>query len=278
MKNIKLNISYVMAFLILMLSGVSINAEAYQKHDIKSMLLSEANKQNVSPSLVLAIARVESNFDAYAESHAGARGVMQIMPRTARTVFNTSADRLYDPRVNIRLGVRFIKQLINTYDGRVDIALSHYNGGSAVKDRYGNLRIIPATRSYVKNVLNYQRQYQLKGFDKAHTKSKRQTFARSAESNYLDDFSGPNSISKRKHSFTNESTTDLVKPLNITAAQKTEKLSATQQRIEALQKLRVHNLTRDQSFGQTRTTTLKPVSPIKNDKRAKIRQWESVYQ
>lgn len=122
------------------------------KQRIKRMVVEEALEHGVDPELALAIAYVESNFDPHVVSHAGARGVMQIMPKTGMDVFNVHPSRLFDARTNIDLGVRFIKQLIDQY-GRVDIALSHYNGGSRVKDKYGRLRVIPVTRPYVNKVL-----------------------------------------------------------------------------------------------------------------------------
>jgi hypothetical protein len=119
---------------------------------IQDIVIEEANEYGVDPALALAIAKVESNFDPRARSHAGARGVMQIMPKTAQQVFGVSPRLLYNARVNIRLGVRFIKQLLDKYDQDIDIALSHYNGGSAVKDKMGRLRVIPATSQYVDKV------------------------------------------------------------------------------------------------------------------------------
>ncbi|HAU28611.1 MAG TPA: hypothetical protein DCW68_00655 [Rhodospirillaceae bacterium] len=119
---------------------------------IRRMVADEARAQGISPRLALAVAEVESGFDPDARSLAGARGVMQIMPETARGEFGVHPDALWDPQTNIRVGVTYLRQLMDTYDGRVDIALSHYNGGSAV--RQGNrLHVIPATRAYVEKVL-----------------------------------------------------------------------------------------------------------------------------
>ncbi|MGL1889915.1 MAG: lytic transglycosylase domain-containing protein [Reichenbachiella sp.] len=123
------------------------------EYRIQKLIINEATRQNLNPALALAIAKVESNFNPNALSHAGAKGVMQIMPKTAEQEFGVSRYRLYDAQTNVRLGIRFIKQLLHTYGQRIDIALSHYNGGSAVKDKYGNLSVIPATKKYVKKVL-----------------------------------------------------------------------------------------------------------------------------
>ncbi len=113
---------------------------------------------NVSFALAKAVARVESNFKANALSPVGARGVMQIMPATGLGEFAAAPDTLWDARTNIRLGIRFLSQLIDRY-GAVDIALSHYNGGSAV-GQPGAARVIPATQGYVDSVLAWAAHYQ----------------------------------------------------------------------------------------------------------------------
>jgi soluble lytic murein transglycosylase-like protein len=110
---------------------------------------------NVTPSLAKAVAKVESNFRADAVSSAGARGVMQIMPSTAAGEFGAHPDTLWDARYNAVLGVRYLDSLITRY-GAVDIALSHYNGGSSVGPP-GNARVTPWTRDYVDAVLAWER-------------------------------------------------------------------------------------------------------------------------
>ena len=127
---------------------------------LQKMIVIEALKSRyVSPSLALAVAEVESSFRPQVVSHKGAIGVMQIMPLTSRQVFGVNPNRLYQPDVNIRLGIRFLDDLIAQYDGRVDIALSHYNGGSRV-NRTNPPSIIPATRGYVLKVLSRAQHYQ----------------------------------------------------------------------------------------------------------------------
>jgi soluble lytic murein transglycosylase-like protein len=125
---------------------------------VKALVVEEAVRMNVSPSLALAVAHAESNFNARAESHAGARGVMQIMPATAKGEYGIHPRLLWNPRVNVRLGLHFLKRLIRRYRGRVDLALSYYNGGSAV-GRYPNARVIPATRRYVRRVQYLRSRY-----------------------------------------------------------------------------------------------------------------------
>lgn len=128
------------------------------RQDVKQLVIQEASRLRVPVSLALAVAHVESNFNPKARSSKGARGVMQIMPRTARGEYGIEANLLWHPRLNIRLGLHFLKRLIRRYGGRVDLALSHYNGGSAVgKPPFA--RVIPATARYVAKVKRLRRHY-----------------------------------------------------------------------------------------------------------------------
>tara|TARA_R110000868_G_scaffold17851_4_gene77948 strand:+ start:7511 stop:8050 length:540 start_codon:yes stop_codon:yes gene_type:complete len=125
---------------------------------VKQMVVREARNMGIPASLALAVAHAESSFNARARSHKGARGVMQIMPATARGEYGIHPDTLWDARVNIRLGLHFLGRLIRRYDGRTDLALSYYNGGSAV-GRPGRARVIPATRRYVRKVQQLRSHY-----------------------------------------------------------------------------------------------------------------------
>ena len=118
---------------------------------IKALVMAEAARMRVSPSLALAVAHAESNFNPRAQSRAGARGIMQIMPATAKFEYGIEPALLWNPRINVRLGLHFLRRLLDRYRGRVDLALSFYNGGSAVGD-LPNARVIPATRAYVHRV------------------------------------------------------------------------------------------------------------------------------
>ena len=126
-----------------------------------NMIRQEARNLGVSVPLALAVAHAESYFNPKAESHKGARGVMQIMPATSRLEYGIHPDLLWDARINIRLGLHFLRRLLSRYQGRVDLALSYYNGGSRVGD-LPNARVIPATRKYVRKVLRLRRKYRAK--------------------------------------------------------------------------------------------------------------------
>ena len=132
---------------------------------LKQMIVQEAARTtNVTPSVALAVAKIESGFRPHVVSSAGAIGVMQIMPRTGRDLFGLSRAELFDPAINIRAGVTFLDQLIDRYGGRVDLALSHYNGGSRVTAG-PQPKIIPVTRGYVIKVLAAAQAYQAEGRD-----------------------------------------------------------------------------------------------------------------
>ncbi len=125
---------------------------------IKKIIVQEALASRVPPSLALAVAKVESDFQANALSSKGARGVMQIMPKTAADEWGVEADELWEPRLNVRLGIDFLERLIDRYGGDWELALSYYNGGSRV-GKPGRARVLPWTRKYVDAVLRWERRY-----------------------------------------------------------------------------------------------------------------------
>jgi hypothetical protein len=129
------------------------------REEVRVMVVQEAlRSEQVPPSLALAVAHAESHFDPTAESSAGARGVMQIMPATGKGEFGVDPDELWQPRLNIQLGITFLGDLIDRYDGRWDLALSYYNGGSRVGSG-ASAKVIPVTQSYVDKVLKLERRY-----------------------------------------------------------------------------------------------------------------------
>lgn len=99
------------------------------------MIAGTASRHQVDPKLVRAIVRVESNFNPYAVSPRGARGLMQLIPATARR-FGVS--NVFDPGANLDGGVRYLKYLMNLYGGDVKLSLAAYNAGeNAVADHNG---------------------------------------------------------------------------------------------------------------------------------------------
>ena len=153
----RFTLTFINLIFMLMISSVVSGSvkihKNYNKDDIKKLIIVNAKlTKYVSPSLGLALAATESNFNPNALSSKGAIGIMQIMPLTAKKKYGIEKYKLYDPQINIKVGLHFLDSLIKRYKGRVDIALSHYNGGSAV-GVWPKVKIIPVTYSYVVKVL-----------------------------------------------------------------------------------------------------------------------------
>ena len=153
---------FVLSLLFLGLTSTSSNSKgSYKQSSIINLVIKSADKVGIPRSLALAVAHTESNFNPYAESHKGARGVMQIMPTTSKQEYLIHPDRLWDPELNIIIGLHYLKGLLKRYRGRSDLALSFYNGGSAVDRRgKGSPRVIPYTRKYVMKVTRLRFKYQ----------------------------------------------------------------------------------------------------------------------
>ena len=146
------------AILAAMVTLAAFDAAAATRAEIKRIVVEEALNSRVPPSLALAVAKVESDFQERALSTAGARGVMQIMPATARVEFGVNVNELWDPRLNIQLGIDYLEQLYDRYGGKWSLALSHYNGGT-LKGKGAKATPHGYTRKYVKAVLNWHRRY-----------------------------------------------------------------------------------------------------------------------
>ncbi len=147
-------LTFIWIVALLLAAAYVSTAHAATRFEVKQMIVEEAAHSRVPVALVMAVAKVESDFNARALSSAGARGVMQIMPQTARGEFGVEPDALWNPKTNIRLGVRFLERLYDQYDGQWDLALSHYNGGS-LKNNRPHAR----TRKYVAMVQKWQKIY-----------------------------------------------------------------------------------------------------------------------
>jgi membrane-bound lytic murein transglycosylase B len=108
-----------------------------------------AGKHGVPIGLVHAMVQAESNYQPRAKSAAGARGLMQVMPKTAAEY---GVRNLYDPQVNLDVGVRYLKSLMGQFD--LGQALAAYNAGPNAVRKYGGIPPYPETQDYVRRVLS----------------------------------------------------------------------------------------------------------------------------
>jgi len=106
-------------------------------HELASSIHDAARTEGIDPELAFRLVRVESNFNPRARSYAGAMGLTQLMPGTARSIDRRMADRsrLLDPEANLRVGFRYLRNLLRHYDGDVRLALLAYNRGENRVDR-----------------------------------------------------------------------------------------------------------------------------------------------
>jgi peptidoglycan DL-endopeptidase CwlO len=117
------------------------------------MFVAAGNKYGISPNLLAAVAKQESGFNPNAGSGAGAQGLMQFMPSTAKGL----GVNPYDPASAIDGAARMLQGLTQKF-GSTDLALAAYNAGSGAVQKYGGIPPYQETQNYVRNVLAMARQ------------------------------------------------------------------------------------------------------------------------
>ena len=111
---------------------------------------SACDRHGIDPSLVHAIVKVESDFNPYALSRKGAMGLMQLMPQTA---VDMNIKNSFNPSENIDGGVKYLRYLIDRYEGNLSLALAAYNSGETAVKRWGTVPPFKETQNYVKRIL-----------------------------------------------------------------------------------------------------------------------------
>lgn len=126
-------------------------------HDSFQDLIHTAAEENgLAAPLIKAVIKAESNFNPQAVSKKGALGLMQIMPSNLKSL---NIRDPFDPRQNIMGGARYLKQMMNRFDGKLHLALAAYNAGPERVERYQRIPPIRETENYVRRVIKYYNQY-----------------------------------------------------------------------------------------------------------------------
>jgi len=126
------------------------------KSKYDSVIVEAAKKFDVDAALVSAVIKAESDFNAHEMSNKGARGLMQLMPATAQRFGVANS---FDPVENIYAGTRYLRWLLQTFDGNADLAVAAYNAGEGNVKRFRGVPPFKETRQYVQKVRGFENEF-----------------------------------------------------------------------------------------------------------------------
>lgn len=144
-----------------MLPEITVGQNATVPHGsipFHGIIVQVAGRYEVDPHLIRAIILAESGYNPKAKSKKGARGLMQLMPSTAKAL---GVQNIYDPEENIDGGVRYFRSLLDRFDGDVQLALAAYNAGSRHVRNYEGIPPFKATQRYIKKVLRFHEKFKM---------------------------------------------------------------------------------------------------------------------
>lgn len=137
-------------------SGKGRYHESVSDRELEEAVARYAGEYRLSPALLMAVMKAESAFNPTVISKAGAVGLMQLIPETA---IRHGVRNLYDTKENIGGGAKHLRYLLDRFHGNIRLALAAYNAGERKVDRYRQIPPFKETRTYVKKVMGFYRDY-----------------------------------------------------------------------------------------------------------------------